>query len=182
MKRMFAVVAGVAVAALFAVPAVAGGSSAFDTIEGHYEAIRLALLKDGTDGVAAHAKAIIAEVAALEEEFDTNAAGVAGERAGECQSLLPSIGKAAGNLAGASDLAAARAAFGELSKPMVRYRETVSGQRPIVVYCPMAKKSWLQPQGTIGNPYLGQKMPTCGEIVSQQDTPPNGEGPRRLLP
>ena len=167
MKKILAGVAVVAVAAALAAPAVAGSSSAFDTIEGHYEAIRLALLHDGTGGVAAHAKAIVEEVAALEKRFDADAARVAGEKAGECQSLLPQIGKAAATLAGAADLAAARNAFFELSKPMVRYREMVSGQRPVVVYCPMAKRSWLQPEGTIGNPYLGQKMPTCGEIVSQ---------------
>jgi len=69
--------------------------------------------------------------------------------------------------AGAHDLAATRTAFGELSKPMVRYREMVSGDRPMVVYCPMAKKPWLQPKGEIGNPYFGQSMATCGTIVSK---------------
>ncbi len=34
-----------------------------------------------------------------------------------------------------------------------------------VVFCPMAKKAWIQPEGEIGNPYLGQEMPTCGEVV-----------------
>jgi hypothetical protein len=32
----------------------------------------------------------------------------------------------------------------------------------------MHKKSWLQPAGDeIGNPYAGQSMPKCGEVVSK---------------
>jgi hypothetical protein len=31
-------------------------------------------------------------------------------------------------------------------------------------YCPMVKKSWLQKDGSIRNPYYGPAMPTCGEF------------------
>lgn len=167
MRKTFSIVAVVAVAAALAAPAVAAEPTAFGKIAGHYEAIRQALLHDTTDGVAAHAQGIEHVVTGLEKRFATGSAGVSGEKAGECETLLPQIALAAKNLAAARDLAGARTAFGELSKPMVRYREMVSGDRPEVVYCPMAKKSWLQPAGTIGNPYLGQKMPTCGQVVSQ---------------
>lgn len=63
--------------------------------------------------------------------------------------------------------AEARAAMGELSKPLVRFREMATGEKPVVVYCSMEKKSWLQPEGEIGDPYLGQKMATCGQVVSK---------------
>ena len=78
---------------------------------------------------------------------------------------------AAEALTGASDLGTARDAFYALSKPLVRWRAAVvaSGRAedelPVVVYCSMAKRSWLQPAGTIGNPYHGQALAECGEIV-----------------
>jgi hypothetical protein len=30
----------------------------------------------------------------------------------------------------------------------------------------MEKKSWLQPEGEIANPYVGDVMRTCGEVRS----------------
>jgi hypothetical protein len=33
-----------------------------------------------------------------------------------------------------------------------------------VAYCPMVRKSWLQKDGTISNPYYGSSMQTCGEF------------------
>jgi Protein of unknown function (DUF3347) len=167
MRKSLAVLSVLTLAGGLAVVASAAETSAFATIAGHYETIRQALLHDGITGVAPHARAIAEEVAALEQRFDTGTAGVAGEQAGACQQLLPEIAAAAKKLADAKDLAAARAAFAALSEPMVRYREMVSGERPIVVYCPMEKKSWLQPAGDIGNPYLGQEMASCGEVVSR---------------
>ena len=64
-------------------------------------------------------------------------------------------------------LASARDAFYALTKPLVRYRFGVSGKRPMVVYCPMTKRSWLQPKGDVANPYHGQAMGACGEIVEE---------------
>ncbi len=160
----------VTLAALVAVPslAVAGQSvTAFDTITTHYEAIRQALLHDSTADVAVHARAIAAEAAAPTARFDAAQADVPADNSSECTALLPEVEKSAKALAASTDLEAARAAFGELSKPMVRYREMATGNRPEVVYCPMAKKSWLQPAGEIGNPYLGQKMARCGNVVSK---------------
>jgi hypothetical protein len=37
----------------------------------------------------------------------------------------------------------------------------------VVVYCAMAEKVWIQPKGEIGNPYYGQSMARCGEVVSK---------------
>ncbi len=140
-------------------------SSAFTTILGHYEGIRQALLADETEGVAVHAKAIGVTAQALEKEFSAEKAGVKPDLAKEARDLLHTISQAAAELAGAIDLEAARQALYPLSKTLVRYRKLATGELPAVAYCPMAKKSWLQPSGEIGNPYLGQQMPTCGEIV-----------------
>jgi len=162
----------VTLAALVAAPTLAiggqnGQTSAFATMTRHYEAIRQALLHDTTKDIAAHAKAIAAEAAALTARFDAAKANVSADKTSECTALLPEVERTANALADAADLESARAAFGDLSKPMVRYREMAGGERPMVVYCPMAKKSWLQPEGDIGNPYYGQKMARCGEVVSK---------------
>jgi hypothetical protein len=50
----------------------------------------------------------------------------------------------------------------------VQYRAKVSGDDlPVVMYCPMVKRSWLQPAGEVGNPYHGQKMANCGYVVGE---------------
>ena len=38
-----------------------------------------------------------------------------------------------------------------------------------VVFCSMAKGSWLQKEKVIANPYYGSKMLRCGEIISGKD-------------
>ena len=140
---------------------------AFSQMVGHYELVRQALLHDTTEGVADHAKHIAHRSMTLSKQFSAETAGVAIDRAAECQELLPEIAGAAEKVAAAQSLEEAREAFGELSKPMVRYREMVGAERPIVVYCPMVKKAWLQPEGELENPYFGQEMPRCGEVVSK---------------
>ena len=80
--------------------------------------------------------------------------------------MLSLIAAAAAEVAESADLEAAREAFFELSKPMGRYRKLTGDASTIVVYCPMAKKAWLQPDGEIGNPYYGSTMPTCGNRVA----------------
>jgi len=137
--------------------AVASTSPVFDELMKPYDHIRLALIDDSLDGVADEAQAI--HLAAKEN--------VAGGEAPEVRELLPAIAEHAEELADSTELADARAAFYELSKVLVRYRARVGGERPVVVYCSMAKKSWLQPAGEIGNPYHGPSMESCGEVVDE---------------
>jgi hypothetical protein len=33
-----------------------------------------------------------------------------------------------------------------------------------IAYCPMVKKSWLQREEQVRNPYYGAQMLTCGEL------------------
>jgi hypothetical protein len=129
----------------FSAPAPAG----FDAVLGHYEAVRKALLADTVAGIPNHAAAI-------------------GKLAKDAPAdLAPKIALAATRLAAAKDLKAARDAFYELSKPMVRWQEAASSKGHMVAYCSMSKRSWVQPKGEIGNPYYGKAMPTCGEVVSK---------------
>ena len=77
------------------------------------------------------------------------------------------FGQIAESLAGATDLEAARDAFHALSKPLVRWRKG-AGEGPVVVYCAMKDRSWLQSaDDEIGNPYYGQAMARCGEVVAK---------------
>lgn len=169
MKKWNLVILGLAamVVASISPVAIAGDGSTFTALNDNYEAIRVALLNDNMKGVGNNASAIEESATKLQQNFSAGHAGVSVDGAAACEALLPEVSKAAGRLANASDIEAAREAFGELSKPMVRYREMVSGERPVVVYCPMAKKAWLQPEGEIGNPYYGQSMARCGNVVSK---------------
>jgi hypothetical protein len=54
-----------------------------------------------------------------------------------------------------------------VSDEVIKYRESRCCKRPIVVYCSMEKKSWLQPEGQISNPYVDASMRKCGEIKQQ---------------
>ena len=121
----------------------------FDAVLGHYEAVRQALLNDTMAEIPGHAAAI----AKLAKDAPAD--------------LAPLITAATSKLKAAKDLNAARDAFAELSKPLVRWREAVGGKGTIVAFCSMKKKSWLQPKGEIGNPYYGKSMPRCGEVVSK---------------
>jgi hypothetical protein len=143
----------------------AGGASSFDAVMEHYEPIRLALLGDSLDGVNENGKAIAVELRALEVDFSPDRAGVAGETGAVVQAKLTEMIAAADAIADAESLEAARDGLYALSQPMVRWRGGVEqGDRPSVAYCPMHKRSWLQPGEEIGNPYGG--MPRCGSFVS----------------
>ena len=144
----------------------AGGPSSFEVVMEHYEPIRIALLGDSMDGVNFHGEAIAAELRALEYDFSTDRAGTSGQAASAVEDRLDEMIAAADSIASASSLETARDGIYALTKPMVLWREGVmENGRPAVAYCPMHKRSWLQPGEEIGNPYGG--MPGCGSIVSK---------------
>ncbi len=143
------------------------GGTAFDAVLAPYEAIHRALASDSLDGVAENARAIRDTVRKTAVSFNATNAGVPADKASQCRALLPKVETAAGRLARAATLDEAREAFGELSRPMVQWREMTNGaNKPKVVFCPMAKKPWLQESDQIANPYFGSKMLKCGKIVS----------------
>jgi Cu(I)/Ag(I) efflux system membrane fusion protein len=130
-----------------------------------YEKVRLVLLQDSTQGVSDQAAAMGQALEALAADLTVAKAGVPADQLEAAAGLLAEIRQGVEALASAESLTAARDAFYEISKPLVRYRAIADGDWPAVTYCPMARKSWLQPEGEIGNPYHGQGMPRCGEIV-----------------
>jgi Cu(I)/Ag(I) efflux system membrane fusion protein len=144
------------------------GNTAFEAALEPYEAIHAALANDTLEGVAANARKIQRIAGQAAADFQATTAGVPADKASQCQALLPKVQDAAARLARATTLEEARQAFGELSRPMVQWREmSTSTHKPNVVFCPMAKKPWLQESDQVANPYFGSKMLKCGNIVSR---------------
>jgi hypothetical protein len=63
-------------------------------------------------------------------------------------------------VAEAADITKARAAFRPLSEEIEPL--TVTEKNVTVMYCPMAKGSWVQDTGPVENPYYGKSMLRCG--------------------
>lgn len=113
-----------------------------------YLQVQTALSGDSFDGVTAHAQAMAKAAAALGPDGQALAA-------------------AATKLAAASDLKAARAAFGEVSVALVAYAEKTKsgfGEGVRQAFCPMVSQPWLTRDKTIRNPYYGASMLTCGSF------------------
>lgn len=160
------IVLSAALLAVLAGAATARADEAFDTVMEHYGSIHRALVADDLGAAREPAARLTAAITDLRQRLDVGTAGVTAEHRDKVKALLPELDEAAVALRAAGDLGAARDAFYALTKPLVRWRQTL-GAGPAVVYCPMKKRSWLQSADQeIGNPYYGQKMATCGEIVS----------------
>ena len=113
-----------------------------------YESVRQSLLTGSLDNTRANAAALAGDARA---------------------SKHPEIAAGADALAKIADIEKARDAFATLSDSMIAYRASANeGPKPQVVYCSMARRSWLQPAGAITNPYYADPaMRSCGEIKSE---------------
>ena len=128
-----------------------------------YLKIQEVLAADKTDGVKGAAE----QIAALADKVDPKK--VAGEHAMHYKDLPMKIKKAAQELAQGKEIAAMRDTFKALSRPMAMWGTMSKPQGISVVYCPMAKGSWLQKGKEIRNPYYGDEMLRCGEIVGGEE-------------
>jgi hypothetical protein len=132
--------------------ALAGAATSDEILE-QYFVIQDRLADDSLEGVA--------EAAAKIADLSRRAAKQ--ESAGKDQLLALSV--SASKLKG-SDLNVARENFGELSKNLTAWLQKSGTQKKAYqLYCPMAKKGWLQRDKKIRNPYYGKSMLTCGELV-----------------
>jgi hypothetical protein len=126
-----------------------------DAVLAGYEQARALLAADKLEGVAHAAR-----------DIETTARAAASGASDANRTHLTSIAGAAGRMAKAEDLAAARASFGEVSRPLVQLLaanpDLAKGRH--VFECPMAKgySKWVQPTAKLENPYMGQEMLTCG--------------------
>lgn len=160
--------------AIIALPVVASasGAAAFDAgmqpILHSYLQIHDALASDKTTGVQAAARSI----AAASKKLD--AKGVTGEHAEHYEHLPMKLAKAAKAVAAAGDISAAREAFKELSRPMAMWGTMSKPSGVTVMFCSMAKGSWLQRKGATRNPYYGASMLGCGEMVGGDDSKGGG--------
>lgn len=68
----------------------------------------------------------------------------------------------AASLTKAQSLDVARVSFKKLSNQAVQLTNGQMGY--YVAYCSMADSDWVQTTKKISNPYLGQRMSTCGNI------------------
>ena len=75
--------------------------------------------------------------------------------------LLPAIE----SLSSSKDLDAARKSYEELSSKLNAMKKDL-GIQADEYYCPMVKKTWLQKDSKIMNPYVGKDMASCGEKKS----------------
>lgn len=123
-------------------------SDAMKAIVGSYLEVHSQLATDRLDGVKAPATALAKQAAALGEP------GAA-------------MAKAARLVADATDLKAAREAFGPLSEAVIASAKS-EGWKDLgdvkLAFCPMVKRSWLQKDEKIRNPYYGSAMLECGEF------------------
>ena len=127
-----------------------------DPILSSYERARRALL----DGSVTRVQNAANQIAAAAHEAEEHA-----------------IAERSSDLANARDLTAARQAFAVLSDEVIEYYETTGGDRLAVAYCDVEKKSWLQPAGRIGNPYVDQDRRRCGEFVEEGEEPAGRSAP-----
>jgi protein SCO1 len=79
------------------------------------------------------------------------------------------IETAAADLAKQTTIADARRAFGTMSDALIAYVRAGGfslGADIRIGYCPMLRKSWLQKDGPVTNPYYGSRMLACGELTN----------------
>jgi hypothetical protein len=112
-----------------------------------YLTIHAQLAADKTDGI----KAAATNIASKAESMGASGAAIL---------------KSAKAIAAAPDLTAARVAFGPLSDAVIAGAradgQDFGGVK--VAFCPMNKRSWMQKEPAIKNPYYGTMMPSCGEF------------------
>lgn len=124
-----------------------------------YLVIQEALANDKFKGIAAEAQKIITAAKKVDPKL------VTGEHAGHYKDIPNNLQEQGKALAKAKDISEGREVFKKLSQPFAMWVGMAKPENLQVVYCPMAKASWLQKKGTpVANPYL-TNMPKCGNII-----------------
>jgi membrane fusion protein, copper/silver efflux system len=133
----------------------------------HYLEAQIALAADELAGFQSAAKRMHKAVQGISAETLSHDANSVWRRlAGEMQSQHE-------HLDHVSDLDAARTLFGTYSGAVLDLAERFGypGEEPLAIgFCPMAKDKsgglWLQAGEEIVNPYMGQRMLRCGELLA----------------
>jgi Cu(I)/Ag(I) efflux system membrane fusion protein len=128
-----------------------------------YLKIQTALAADKMDGVTDAAT----QIAALAAKVD--ASSVTGEHKKHLAAVPAKVVEGAKAVAAAKDIAGARTALKTLSRPMAMWATMSKPAGIDVVFCSMAKGSWLQKAGDVRNPYYGASMLNCGQVVAGEN-------------
>jgi Cu(I)/Ag(I) efflux system membrane fusion protein len=151
---------------LAVVPSISAADAAFSSIANDYDAIHEALVEDSLAGVNDHALAIARTADEALADLDAGRAQVAVDDVTTVRELLPEVVDRARTLAEATDLQDARALVAQLTQPLSRWQRLVRDPKPVVAYCPMVRRAWLQDDGFVENPY-DPTMLRCGTIVQR---------------
>jgi membrane fusion protein, copper/silver efflux system len=148
--------------ALALLPSGAGGLYA--PLVANYLQVQQMFVHDKTDGLPSLARKMSGEIQQI-----TDSPIQPAQEAASYHEQLASLEHALGML-DTNDLQAARIQFGNVSAELIALLKKYSpplNQPLTVVFCPMWNKSpaqWLQQGQDVGNPFMGQKMPGCGEV------------------
>jgi hypothetical protein len=134
-----------------------------ETILVEYLTIQDALAADTTEGVEGAAHAI------QESAKKLHPGHAAGEHADHYMDIPKDLLAACETLHDAEDISSMREAFKELSKPVSTWVTMAKRDHMSVMYCPMKEASWVQRGSKVANPYLGEKMGSCGQKVGGGD-------------
>ncbi|PST85105.1 hypothetical protein C7T94_03050 [Pedobacter yulinensis] len=138
----------------------AGSDKPLDKLVGAYLEIKNALARDQAGQAAAGAAAF----AKLTDAVQVKALPEAQQTAWSKQAAALKRSTAA--IAASKDLAVQRQAFAGLSKEMIAMVKLAGTGTPLYVqHCPMAKKSWLNENKAVENPYYGSEMFACGSVT-----------------
>jgi hypothetical protein len=139
---------------------------AYEEVRGQLAADRVQLLPAGAARLAGTLDVALAD---------------AGGLSAEVASVVEEAAVIAESLGDAEDLAAAREAFGEVSRRLLLLGDAdprlLAGW--YVFSCPMATTfdRWLQPTNALENPYMGTAMLQCGWLVEEGAAPARAAAP-----
>jgi len=140
-----------------------------------YLAIHASLAADKTTQVAANAKLIIGLATVLKSTSKI----LTGKHAEHYKDIPKNIISAAEILQKAKDIKTMRDAYKKLSMPMAMWGSMSKPTGVKVMFCSMARGSWLQKSANVQNPYFGAEMLSCGEVIgggTLADNPSDAKG------
>ncbi|MHC4414985.1 MAG: efflux RND transporter periplasmic adaptor subunit [Planctomycetota bacterium] len=147
----------------------AAAQEALDRLVQAYLVIQETLTRDETQGASQRLQAVRDAAAALSSEADEQVAGPA-ERIASAAAKVP------------DDPKSLRDVFEAISDPVIELVQIAPVSESVApalyeTYCPMVKKSWIQPFKEIANPYAPYML-RCGSVKAEFKSRPTEEGPR----
>jgi hypothetical protein len=142
---------------------------ALDRLVEAYLVIQETLTRDETKETGPRLQAIRESAASLSNTTNEQVAGPA-ERIAQAVTGQP------------DDLDALRDVFEAISNPLIELMRVAPAGESVApavyeTYCPMVKKSWLQPSREVANPYAPYML-RCGTVKAEYKSRPTGEDPR----